>query len=77
MKPFWPDRLPIEIDWTPLIPSMGRSNRALANFNGALFLLPNPDVLLAPLTTREAVLSSKIEGTQATLGDVMRFEAGE
>src|SRR5207244_7410854 len=27
--------------------------------------------------TQEAVLSSKIEGTQATLGDVLRFEAGE
>jgi len=29
------------------------------------------------MTTQEAVLSSRIEGTQATLGDVLRFEAGE
>jgi Fic family protein len=77
MKPSISDRLPIKLDWISLIPLMGRANRTLANFNGTLFSLPNPDVLLSPLTTREAVLSSRIEGTQATLGDVMRFEAGE
>ena len=32
-------------------------------------------VLLAPLTTKEAVLSSKIEGTQATLDEVLKYEA--
>jgi Fic family protein len=37
----------------------------------------NPHLLLSPLTTQEAVLSSRIEGTQATLGDVLKFEAGE
>ena len=39
--------------------------------------LPNPDILLSPLTTQEAVLSSKIEGTQATFGEVLEFEAAE
>jgi Fic family protein len=38
--------------------------------------VPNPDVLLSPLTTQEAVLSSRIEGTQVTLGEVLKFEAG-
>lgn len=37
--------------------------------------IPNADVLLSPLTTQEAVLSSKIEGTQATMGDVLEYEA--
>lgn len=37
----------------------------------------NPELLLSPLITREAVLSSKIEGTQASLSDVLKFEAGE
>jgi len=37
----------------------------------------NPELLLSPLTTQEAVLSSKIEGTQATFGEVLKFEAGE
>jgi len=32
--------------------------------------------MLAPLTTQEAVLSSRIEGTQATMGEVLEFEAG-
>jgi Fic family protein len=38
--------------------------------------IPNASVLLAPLTTREAVLSSRIEGTQATMGEVLEYEAG-
>ena len=38
--------------------------------------LPNPHQLLRPFITREAVLSSKIEGTQATLGEVLANEAG-
>jgi len=36
-----------------------------------------PAALPFPLTTQEAVLSSKIEGTQAILGEVLKFEAGE
>lgn len=78
MKPFAPQKLPIgEIDWESLIPLIGRANRALAHYDGILMGVPNPEVLLSPLTTEEAVLSSRIEGTQATLGEVYRFEAGE
>lgn len=78
MEPCIPDRLPLEgINWEPLIPLIGKANRDLAYFNGVLFGISNPDVLLSPLTTQEAVLSSKIEGTQATLGEVLKFEAGE
>lgn len=77
IKPFVPASLPISLDWESLIPSIGAANRALANFNGALYGMPNPELLLSPLTTQEAVLSSKIEGTQATLSEVLKFEAGE
>ena len=56
---------------------IGQANQALAHYDGVLYGVPNPEVLLSPLTTQEAVLSSKIEGTQATLGDVLKFEAGE
>lgn len=38
--------------------------------------IPNPEVMLSPLTTQEAVLSSKIEGTQATVDEVLQHEAG-
>ena len=78
MKPFIPQSLPIkEIEWEPLIPHIGKANRSLAGYNGVLYGVPNPSVLLSPLTTQEAVMSSRIEGTQATLGDVLKFEAGE
>lgn len=78
MKPFVPVNLPIEgIRWAELVPALGKANRALAHYDGVLLGVPNPDVLLSPLTTQEAVLSSKIEGTQATLGEVLRFEAGD
>jgi Fic family protein len=42
-----------------------------------LAAIPNPAVLLSPLMTQEAVLSSRIEGTQATMGEVLEFEAGQ
>ena len=78
MKPFVPQTLPIQdIQWEPLIPLIGAANRSLARYDGALYGVPNPEVLLSPLTTQEAVLSSKIEGTAATLSDVLRFDAGE
>ncbi len=78
MKPFELQTLPIqEIQWEPLIPLIGEANRALARYDGALYGVPNPEVMLSPLTTQEAVLSSKIEGTVATLSDVLKFDAGE
>lgn len=76
--PFTPGLLPhTDVQWEPLIPLIGQANRALASYSGVLYGVPNPAVLLSPLTTQEAVLSSKIEGTQATLGDVLKFDAGE
>ena len=41
-----------------------------------LSAIPNASILISPLTMQEAVLSSKIEGTQATMGEVLQFEAG-
>ena len=49
---------------------------ALARYDGLLEAIPNPGVLLSPLSTQEAVLSSKIEGTQVTLSEVLEIEAG-
>lgn len=77
MRPFLAERLPLNnIDWPSLVPLIGQANRALALYDGILYGVPNPEVLLSPLTTQEAVLSSRMEGTQATLGDVLKFEAG-
>ena len=78
MKPAVPRKLPVDgIDWGRLVSQIGAANRALAHYDGVLYSVPNPEVLLSPLTTREAVLSSRIEGTLATLGEVLKFEAGE
>jgi len=66
---------PPTLDWPQLIPLIGPANAAVAKYEGVLAGVPNPDVLLGPLTAQEAVLSSKIEGTQATLGEVLEFEA--
>ena len=64
------------LDWGALVPLLGPAVAALARYDGVLAAIPNPGVLLAPLTTQEAVLSSRIEGTQATMGEVLEFEAG-
>ena len=66
---------PAQIDWHRLIHGLGPANAALARYDGSLSAIPNPAVLLSPLTTREAVLSSRIEGTQATMGEVLEYEA--
>src|SRR2546427_11633113 len=77
IRPYTPLTLPLQLDWESLIPFIGSANRALASFDGVLYGLPNAELLLSPLTTQEAVLSSRIEGTQATFGEVLKFEAGE
>ncbi len=63
------------ISWGMLTRLIARANRELASYDGLLHSLINPLILLSPLDTQEAVLSSKIEGTQATLEEVLEFEA--
>ena len=65
------------LDWRRLVTPVGAASRALARYDGILEAIPNPDVLVAPLGAREAVVSSQIEGTQATVGEVLEFEADE
>jgi len=68
-KPFIPHDLPLkDLDWRALAPLIAKANAELARFDGLLQTMLNPEILLSPLTTSEAVLSSMIEGTQATLG---------
>lgn len=53
----------------------GRAERAVGQLGGIGFRLPNPYVLIGPFIRREAVLSSRIEGTEASLTDLVAFEA--
>jgi Fic family protein len=73
---FIPHPLPPEIKYsTELINLLAEANRHLGNLNGVGVLLPNPNLLIVPYMRREAVLSSKIEGTQTSLSDLFYFEA--
>ena len=75
IKPFIPSPLPPNIDCSSLIKEIGSAHRNLGQINALFETIPNPDLIITPLLTKEAVLSSKIEGTQATLENVFRFEA--
>ncbi len=66
---------PSDLDWLQLVPLLGPASAALARYDGVLIAIPNPQILLSPLTTQEAVLSSRIEGTQATMTEVLEYEA--
>lgn len=77
MQPYTPDDLPLQnLNFQMLLGLVGQANAALARYDGLLQGIPNPAVMLSPLTTQEAVLSSKIEGTQATVDEVLQQEAG-
>lgn len=74
--PHRPDSLPLDgFDVSSFAGLIGRANRAIARFDGKMQGLVNPNLLLTPMRDQEAVLSSKIEGTQATLKDVLEFDA--
>jgi Fic family protein len=74
---FIPNPLPPEIIWTDqLIRSMSDADRLIGQLSGEGKQLPNPHLLMRPFIKREAVLSSRIEGTQATLGELLASDAG-
>jgi len=76
MKPYKTIKLPLtSVNWAEHVSLIGQANAELARFDGLLSGIVNPVVLLSPLTTQEAVLSSRIEGTQATLEEVLEYEA--
>lgn len=74
---FVPEPLSPEIVWTDrLIRSLSDADRLIGQLSGEGKQLPNPHLLIRPFIKREAVLSSKIEGTQATLGELLANDAG-
>ena len=73
---FVPDSLPPGFPWTPeLVATLSEADRALGELAGLGRSLPNPHLLIRPFLRREAVLSSRIEGTQASLSDLYAYEA--
>ncbi len=74
---FVPSPLPpkLELTWR-LVNSLSEAQQSLSELAGVARTLPNPHLLIGPFIRREAVLSSRIEGTRASLSDLFFFEAG-
>lgn len=64
---------PIEID-TELQSLLSLADRKLGRLDGVTQILPNPDLFVTMYVRKEAVLSSQIEGTQASFADVLSAE---
>ncbi len=74
---FVPDPLPPQLTWSQeLVRTLSDADRLIGRLAGEGGRLPNPHLLMRPFVRREAVLSSRIEGTQATLGELLAAEAG-
>lgn len=76
-KAFIPTGLPpTDLILSPaFLRKLSTADRALARLDGAVTTLPNPRLFIYMYVRREAVLSSQIEGTQASMIDVLQYEA--
>lgn len=75
---FVPSPLPPRLSWDDgLVLALSRADAALSELSGLGTQLPNPQLLIAPYLRQEAVLSSRIEGTQASLSDILIDELRE
>lgn len=75
---FVPNPLPPIIIWdTELVLALSKADSALSELSGLGSQLPNPHLLISPYIKREAVLSSRIEGTKASLSDILIDELGD
>jgi Fic family protein len=70
-----PPRPALKMD-AELISLLSAADHRLGRLDGVVATLPDPDLFVAMFVHKEAVLSSQIEGTQASLDDVLEFEAG-
>ncbi|MBI5841891.1 MAG: Fic family protein [Chloroflexi bacterium] len=75
---FIPAPLPPEIEWTtPLILALSDADRELSKLTTLAGNFPFPRLLTQPFMRREAVLSSRIEGTRASLVDLYNYESAQ
>lgn len=64
------------LDYNKFAEELSTAEYALGLLEGSQKKLQNPGLLISPLTAKEAVMSSKIEGTQSDVADVFMFDAG-
>ncbi len=73
---FVPSLLPRELPLSAeVVYALDEANRAVGTLVGVAETLANPQLLIDPLMRREAVLSSRIEGTVSSLSDLFEYEA--
>ncbi|MBU0608329.1 MAG: Fic family protein [Armatimonadetes bacterium] len=73
---FVPHSLPPALDFSvELVKALAESTHAVGELAGLAGCLPNPYLFVRPFIRREAVSSSRIEGTQASLDELYRWEA--
>ena len=76
-RAYVPGPLPPPLAWTSEFALvLSEADRAVGRLAGEGRRLPNPHIVIRPFVRREAVLSSRIEGTQATLGELLAAQAG-
>lgn len=76
-RAFHPNPLPPAIAWTQALGvALANASTLVGQLAGEGRRLPNPHILIRPFVRREAVFSSRIEGTQSTLGELLAAEAG-
>ena len=76
-RAFVPAPLPPPIAWdVDLVGALSRADQAIGRLAGEGRRLPNPHLFISPFVHREAVLSSRIEGTRTTLGELLAARAG-
>jgi len=74
---FVPHPLPPAVDFSlELVHKLSAADRALGELAGLARMLPNPALLVRPFAHREAVSSSRIEGTEAAIADLYAYAAG-
>jgi len=72
---FVPDPAPRRLDlFDGTVALLDQASNSLGVLQGVGRLLQNPHLLISPYLRREAVLSSRIEGTQTTMSDVYASE---
>ena len=69
-----PPKPPLNIG-REIIDILSKADTAIGRLSGISETLPNPDLFVAMYVRKEAVLSSQIEGTEASLEDVLEYES--
>ena len=76
VETYVPNPLPRSLDINgPLLKRLDEASRSVSVLAGVGETIPNPNLLIRPFMRREAVLSSSIEGTQASISDLFIYEA--